>query len=85
MFLSVFFTIRATLSLKQYMLNAPIRTEALVARLDFVYNFVQVRCVCLLFIVFLLSPLLITNSSLLLIATVGLETKIKISRPLGAV
>lgn len=67
------------------MLNTPIRTEALVARLDFVYSFVQVRHVCLLFIVFLLSPLLITNSSYLLIAPVGLETRIKINRPLGAV
>lgn len=66
------------------MLNTQIRTEALVARLDFVYHFVQIRCVCLLFILFLLSSLLI-NSSHLLIATVSLETKIKINRPSEAI
>ena len=73
-----------SLSLRQYMLNTRIRTEALVARLDFVYHFIQIRCVCLLFILFLLSSLLI-NSSHLLIATVSLETKIKINRPSGAI
>ena len=57
---SLFFNIRATLSLKQYMLIAQL--EALVARLDFVCSFAQIRHVRLLFIVFL-SPLLITNST----------------------
>lgn len=54
-----------------------IKTEALVARLDFIYSFVQIRHVYLLFTVILLSPLLIANCSHLMICYCQLRNQKK--------